>query len=235
MGIELPTKKKMEVPHGFPEGESWLLFGAPKSKKTTLLSQWPECLILNTEGEGNTKYITDAYVSPVASLAELGDVYAQLAAMGDEIPYQTVGIDTIDVVNDWAEDAAVVELGIKEMGDGTYGADWGRSRTIVLNVIKQFSNLPVNLVIVAHSRWAIVNEVNVGHTIDLPGKLARFTMANIDNILFTTTDKKGEPKVVFRPTKGIEAGSRNPVLAIAGECECSFGALKALFKEEGEE
>ena len=102
----------------------------------------------------------------------------------------------------------------------------------MLNVIKRFASLPVNLIVVAHSRWAIINEVNVGHTIDLPGKLSRFAMANIDNILFTTTNHKGEPQIVFRPTKGIEAGSRNPVLATAGKCACSFEALKALFEEE---
>lgn len=234
MSIELPTKMKMDAPTGFPTNESTLIFGAPKSMKTTLAAQWPECLILNLEGFGNVRYITGAYIQEINTMEELREAYAQLAAMGKDIPYETVAIDTIDVVNELAEREAVKELGIKEMGEAGYGADWGRSRSIVLNIIKQFSNLPVNLLVVAHSRWAIVNEVNVGHTIDLPGKLARFAMANIDNILFTTIDKKGKPRIVFRPTKGIEAGSRNPVLATAGECECSFEALKALFKKEEE-
>lgn len=232
MSVALPEKKNV-ADMGFPSQASWLVFGAPKVGKTSFVQQWPEPLILNLE-PGGCRYISDAYVMDIGSLKELRDVYATLAAKKGAIPYRTIAIDTIDVVNDWAEDQARAELGIKEMGEGAYGADWARSRTITLNTIKTFASLPVNLLVIAHSRWAIINEVAIGHTIDLPGKLARFSMAEIENILFISADKNGVRRLVFQPTNGVEAGSRNPVLAQAGECEFSYAALRALFnKKEG--
>ena len=230
--ITLPSKKNV-ADTGFPDHASWLVFGAPKVGKTSFVQQWPDSLILNLE-PGGCRYISDAYVLDIGSLNELREAFAALSAQKDKLPYKTIAIDTIDVVNDWAEEQARAELGIKEMGEGAYGADWARSRTITLNTIKTFAGLPVNLLVIAHSRWAIVNEVAVGHTIDLPGKLARFSMAQIENILFITTDKTGARRLVFQPTVGVEAGSRNPVLAQAGECEFSYKALRGLFeKKEG--
>ncbi|MDD3134885.1 MAG: AAA family ATPase [Methanoregula sp.] len=232
MSVVLPEKKNV-AETGFPDQASWLVFGAPKVGKTSFVQQWPEPLILNLE-PGGCRYISDAYVMDIGSLKELRDVYATLAAKKGAIPYKTIAIDTIDVVNDWAEEQALAELGIKEMGEGHHGTDWARSRTITLNTIKTFAGLPVNLLVIAHSRWAIVNEVTVGHTIDLPGKLARFTMSAIENILFVAAGKNGERHIIFRPTEGIESGSRNPALGKVATCEFSYAALRALFNKKGE-
>jgi hypothetical protein len=232
MSIVLPDKKNV-AETGFPDHASWLVFGAPKVGKTSFVQQWPEPLILNLE-PGGCRYISKAYVLDVGSLQELREVFAALNAKRESLPYKTIAIDTIDVVNDWAEEQARAELGIKEMGEGTYGADWAKARTITLNTIKTFATLPVNLLVISHSRWAIVNEVAIGHTIDLPGKLARFSMAEIENILFISADKNGKRSLVFQPTNGVEAGSRNPVLAQAGSCDFSYEALRGLFnKREG--
>lgn len=227
-------KEKQVADTGFPAKATWLLFGAPKVGKTTFAAQWPEVLILDLEG--GTRYVAGAYVLEIQGLKELRDVYAELRALGKngELPYQTVVIDTIDVVNEWCEAEVCKELGIAQMGQASYGADWGAVRTRVLELIKAFAQLPVNLVIVSHSRWAVVNDINVGHTIDLPGRLARFVLAAAENILFATVDK-GERKLVFQPHEGIEAGSRHPVLDKAGSCALSFEAMRALFNEPLEE
>ena len=234
MGVVLPTEKKT-ADTGFPDRASWLVFGAPKVGKTSFAAQWPECLILDLENDG-TRYIEGAYVAPVQSLGELRDVMAQLAKMDSDesLPYQTIAIDTIDVVNDWAEEETCRELKLKQMGEANYGLDWGQARNTTLNVIRAFAKLPVNLLVVSHSRWAIVNEVAVGHTIDLPGKLARFTMAEVENIIFIQSDRDGDRSLIFRPINSIEAGSRHPVLASAGECEFGYDALRALFEEGNE-
>lgn len=229
-GIVLPREKNV-ADKGFPEQASWLVFGAPKVGKTSFIQQWPEPLILNLE-PGGCRYISNAYVLDIGSLKELRDAYAALVAEKDKLAYKTVAIDTIDVVNDWAEEQALAELGVKEMGEGHHGMDWARARTITLNTIKTFAALPVNLLVIAHSRWAVVNEVAVGHTIDLPGKLGRFSMSAIENILFIAADKSGARRIVFQPTEGIEAGSRNPLLAKAGECGFSYAALRGLFEKE---
>lgn len=230
--VALPKEKK-KADTGFPERGTWLIFGAPKVGKTTFAAQWPEALILDMEG--GTRYVEGAYVAEIKSLDELREAYAQLRAMADEgeLPYKTIVLDTIDVVNDWIEREVCEEMGITQLGQAPFGADWGAARNRVIELIKAFSQLPVNVLIVAHSRWAVIGEVTVGHTIDLPGRLARFALAVVDNVLFCTTEK-GERKIVFRPHEGIEAGSRNPVLDKAGSCPMSYKALRALFEPKKE-
>jgi len=226
--VVLPKEKK-KADTGFPERGTWLVFGAPKIGKSSFAAQWPECLILDMEG--GTRYVEGAYVAEIKNLGELREVYAQLRAMVDkgELPYQTIALDTIDVVNDWIEREVCEEMGITQLGQAPYGADWGAARNRVIELIKAFSQLPVNVLVIAHSRWAVIGEVTVGHTIDLPGRLARFALAVVDNVLFCTTEK-GERKIVFRPYEGIEAGSRNPILDKAGSCPMSYKALRALFE-----
>lgn len=245
--MSLPTVKK-EADTGFPEQASWMVFSAPKAGKTTLASLWPECLILECEPHGD-RYIEGAYVEHINSLSELRSITGELLAnvvtydnhivgwKKDGLIYQTIALDTIDAVNEWVEEEVCAELGVSQMGQAGYGLDWGKSRAKTRNVVKNLSSLPVNLLVLAHSRWAIVNEVAVGHTIDLPGKLARFIMADIENIIYIAVDKKGERSLILHPVEGIEAGSRNPVLNEADGCECSYKALRALFDEkvEGEE
>ena len=233
--MSLPTVKK-EAYVGFPDQASWLIFSAPKVGKTMLASKWPECLILECELHGD-RYIEGAYVEHINSLDELRSVTGELLALSKKgkLIYQTIALDTIDTVNEWVEQEVCSELGIAQMGEAGYGLDWGKSREQTRNVVKILASLPVNLLILAHSRWAIVNEVNVGHTIDLPGKLARFTMADIENIIFISISKDGTRKLIPQPVQGIEAGSRNPILNATKECECSYRALRALFDEKPKE
>lgn len=232
MAITLPTEKH-KAKKGWPEQETWLVAGPPKIGKTTFTAQWPETLILSLES-GGEDYVEGAYVQRINNWEELQEAYGLLRAKANDLPYKTITIDTIDMVNDWAEKQVCEDLGIVQMGEAGYGADWGAARTKVLGLIKAFSQLPANILVVSHSRWAIVNEVAVGHTIDLPGKLARFTMAAIDNVLFILPDKKKKRRIIFQPTEGVEAGSRNPVLAKTGSCDCNYKALRALFDDKKE-
>lgn len=225
--MPLPKEKK-KAETGFPERDSWLVFGAPKIGKTTFAASWPECLIIDLED--GTRYVSGAYVARVQSLAELRELYAELRAIpASSFPYKTVAIDTIDVLNDWIEAEVCRELGIVQMGEKQFGLDWALARNRVLDTMKAFSQLPCNVLWLAHSRWAVVNEVEVGHTINLPGKLARFVMASVDNVLFLTI-RNGQRIILFRPHQGIECGSRHPILDQAGECPMSYAALRGLFE-----
>jgi len=222
---------------GFPKNASWLVFGAPKIGKTDFADQWPNNLLIELEYRG-AKYTKRSKVAgpgdtafPVNNLDDLRALGKMLLAVYNkgERPYETITIDTIDTVNSWAEREALKKLHLKDMGDGEYGKDWSEARDITLNIIKAFSILPTSLLILAHSKWAIVNDIAVGHTIDLPGKLSRFAQAAIENIVFITADKKGDRKMIFKPVDSIDAGSRNPLLAEIGECPYGYAELQKLF------
>lgn len=230
MTIVLPTKKKV-VETGWPEQATWLVFGNPKVGKSTFASQWPECLILNMEPRG-TRYIEDAYCLDIDSLEMLHGVFSQLKAAFDkgEKPYETVAIDTIDVVKDWIYEAVLKDLGIKTMGDaGRSGADWIAGRTRTLALIARFAQLPVNLLVVAHSRPIQVGEKIIGATVDLPGSLARHTLGAVENILFCTM-KGGTRQIIPQARADVDTGSHHPILNKIGSCPMTYQGLRAAFE-----
>jgi len=238
----LPTE--MHVPEtGFPENASWLIFGAPKIGKTDFASQWPNTLIIELEPNG-ARYVEGAYVVgpedsdfPIKSINDLRKLAALLTKEynSGKRPFDTIAIDVIDVVNEFAEADTKADLNISEMGQAPFGQDWGTSRTTVLSVIKGFSTLPVSLLILAHSKWAIVDDIVVGHTIDLPGKLGRFAQAAVENIIYIAQKEDGEREMIFKPVPSVEAGSRNPLLAKIGSCSYGYAELAKLFEKTQEE
>lgn len=99
--IEFPT-----VPHE-PEINmgSCILFGKEKCGKTTVLSQLPNCLIVDTEhGTKNLKALSLNVPSdrgPVGKMQWLKKVGEQLCSM--EKKYDYIALDTLTEVNEWAE------------------------------------------------------------------------------------------------------------------------------------
>lgn len=100
--IELPkevTPPELEVP------ESLILFGLPKSGKTTAVSQLPNCLIIDTEG--GTKYVSGMKVSPpkdvkpVALFRWVSEVAKAVKEQGR--PYDFVAIDTASYLDEMSE------------------------------------------------------------------------------------------------------------------------------------
>jgi len=228
-----------------PQRASWLIFGAPKIGKTKFGDEWPQNLIIELEYRGS-KYVDKSYVVgpadstfPINSLKDLRKLAKMLVAKynAGERPFETITIDTLDVINLWAEGEAKQKLRITDMGDAEYGKDWSESRGITMNLIKSFTILPVSTLFLAHSKWAIVNDIAVGHTIDLPGKLSRFAQAAIENIIFIAADAKGNRTMYFKPVESVDAGSRNPMLAEMGKCPYGYDELVKLFNKtqnEGE-
>lgn len=85
--------------------ESCILFGLPKCGKTTLLSQLPGCLIIDTENGTNKikaliKKIPDDR-GPVGKMKWLDDFADYLIMEGK--PYDYVAIDTLSEINDISE------------------------------------------------------------------------------------------------------------------------------------
>ena len=229
--IGLPTKKHI-AEAGWPDVATWLIYGPPKVGKTELLAQWPECLILNTEPRG-ARYVDGAYVMDIEGLAHLRELFLELRAKlpKGELPYKTIGIDTLDEVVSWTYEEVVKELGIGAMGEGSHGGEWRRGVEKTESIITQFGSLPINMVFTAHSKPDKLGDKVVGTTLDLAGMLPRAVMGRVENLLLCSFDKTGNRKLVLRPSATQNAGSHNPVLARAQTCDLSYKALRGLFKE----
>jgi len=218
----------------FPQHDTWLFFGPPKVGKTTFAASWENCLIVDLER--GTDYVNCIRVQP-KDLREFDTLISLLeSGHADFRDFQTIAIDTVDVLHDWIENQVCAELNISAIGEAAYGRDYAQVRQRLLSYVGRLKRLDRNILWIAHSRQAIIEpNAPVARTIDLPGKLARFFTAQMDTIGYCFAEE-GEGGVLtrlisFKPLNTLEAGSRNPVLQDK-VVEMSFEAIKKLFESE---
>jgi len=120
---------------------------------------------------------------PVYSLRE---AYIYLTENWHKLPYDTIMIDTLGEVNRWIEDAVASEMGIGAMGEGPFGADWGRARRKNLDVVLNFQRFcrqaGANLILTSHSKNTVVTEGKVQMGPELPKGLGSALTAKADVI-----------------------------------------------------
>ena len=121
------------------------------------------------------------------------EVYNWLATAWDTLPYETIVIDTIGQVNEWIETTVCEELGISAMGEGQWGADWGKARRKNVDVIKRFQSLIKqkggNLVLISHAKSTVVTDGKAQLGPELPRGLGYSLAAKADVIGYVTAKK----------------------------------------------
>ena len=124
---------------------------------------------------------------PAYSLAE---IIGDLMKNWHEYPYDTVVIDTIAKVKIWIEDVVKNELGIQNMGDGSWGSDWAAAKKKNADIVKKLQDFMKkvggNLVICSHSKSTAVTDDKVQLAPNLPSGLGRILCAKADVIGYTT-------------------------------------------------
>lgn len=243
----LPTKPQAaRKPGTFPRGKTWLFFGPPKIGKTPLASQWPKPFVLDMEDGW------DEFGGMIAHPQNLDDVAQAMEALEGSYgnAYETLVIDTLDVVHDWLEQETLEEVGRKikrdldAMGEAPEGLDWAISRKKTMGFLEAcrvFARTTgKNVVLIAHSTAVMAEKgttTQKAMTIDFPGKLARRIPAKVDAVGYCfgvkTKDSQGKPiierRVSFEPYSDLEAGCR--FTELSGKIlPMSFKAIAEQFK-----
>ena len=143
----------------------------------------------------------------------LQEIYMWISEKWDELPYDTIVIDTIDEVNEWIQDEVVKELGITAMGEGQWGADWGKARRRNVDIVKRFQiflkSKGGNLILISHSKSTQMQDSKVQLSPDLPRGLAYALTAKADVIGYCTADKDSKGYYVsFQAYDERTVGSR---------------------------
>ena len=160
----------------------------------------------------------------------LQEIFMWLSEEWDKLPYDTVVIDTIDEVNEWIQEAVVKELGITAMGEGQWGADWGKARRRNVDIVKRFQTLLKskggNLVLISHSKSTQIQDSKVQLSPDLPRGLAYALTAKADVIGYCTADKDSKGYYIsFQAYDERTVGSRLKPLA-QQTLELSYDSIK---------
>lgn len=249
--VELPSAARA-TPAPSIEGTMFLVIGEPKAGKTHLVMDWPECLVIDTQG-GARQY--GGLTVDLRALAQeegrseleiLREVLKQLKDTGCK-GYGAVAIDTLDDVSVWLEAEAAARCCKKHnrkpgyyttVEDVPHGAGWGEHRRMVMGMVGMIHRFPVTTILVAHSRRLIDEESGeASKMVDLPGRLGHMVPGEVDHIAVATRSKEGEYLLDFsgyetRTNKGFlvrHSGSR--LSALNGKVVASsYGAIESEVK-----
>jgi len=192
------------------------LFGQSKIGKSTLLSQLPDCLIIDTEK--GSRFI-DGLIVQAESLADLSNILKELKT--GKYSYRYIALDTIDKIVEWCEVKVIQEynaeqkakglkLSISDVGELAYGLGYSLVRTQVMKIIFAFKNLEIPLILIGHRRKSQIGEDQVevsASSLDITGKLKNMICAESDAIGYLFRDN-GNVMVSFKTSDELEVGSR---------------------------
>lgn len=156
-----------------------VFYGMPKVGKTSILSQLPECLILDTEGgaamyqnkrlrissiEGGTYFNADGSVQSTSIRNVINDIYAYGEALLKankpvSFPYRRIAIDTLDQLEDMAEVSATAKYKESTIGKSfegasvlqlANGAGYLHLRKEVMEIIETLASVCEELILITH-------------------------------------------------------------------------------------
>ena len=216
-GIVLPTtvvKALVKSP------KNLIIFSKPKTGKTTLIAQLPNCLLIDLEK--GSDYV-DAMKMSASNVAEISAIANAIIEAGR--PYKYVAVDTITALEEMCIPYAEHLYSKSAMGTNwftkgklTYGsilnmpngAGYPWLRTAFENMIALLKTVAPHVIFIGHIKDTLLekngSEFN-SLDLDLTGKLKRITTSNADAIGYMY--RKGNQNILsFKTSDEIACGAR---------------------------
>lgn len=147
----LPKNEKRTV-NKLSQIKIWI-YGAPFSGKTTLANNFPDALMLNTDGNINS------FDSPFVRIRDELDGRQTIKAwvifkrtieeLKQGSDYKTIVVDLVEDVFEYCRLYCYEKLGIEHESDNSFKA-YDYVRNEFLNVMKSLANLNYNIVLISH-------------------------------------------------------------------------------------
>lgn len=191
--IELPKSKSKPKA---VNAKTAILFGKPKSGKSTIAASIPNNLIIDLED--GTAYLEAMSVS-VSNLSELKEV--EKAIIDANNPYDYITIDTITKLEEMVMPLAVKLYQETPMGKSFTGTDVRKlpngagylyCREAFFKVIDTFKPLCNGLILIGHANSTLINKDGKELSemdLDLSGKLKRLLAADADALGYVYREK----------------------------------------------
>jgi len=198
-----------------------LLYGNPKSAKTTVASMLPDSLILELEPSGADFVAARKIDVPdMKTLRAVLDKLIALRAAGTPACRRLV-IDTIDEVERLCDPAALAEYKASVMGkdfQGTsitelpLGAGYGRLRDKMGEMLWLFCKAAEEVLLLAHVRDKFIERKGVqdvaAQDVDLTGKVRSIVCSRCSTIGYLRRDFTDTVYVNFKTSDTVNCGSR---------------------------
>lgn len=220
-----------------------IFYSLPKVGKTYELSKLPGCLILDAEG-GAEGYECLRY--PVDSSADIRAVKAEIERLGlerqkqglkgnDLFPYQFIALDTIDKIEEFADESATAkyrkgplnankkfeERGFTSITELPDGNGYQYLRNELLALVNEISAVCPRLILTCHVKDKKVvdkkGETIIVSDLSLVGKMGAILCSKADAIGYMyrseSKDNRGELMVSFETYESAVMGARQKYLA----------------------
>ncbi len=219
MGIVLPTSKV--APESLSP-KNLIIYSKPKTGKTSLLAELPDCLILDLEG--GSKYLNAMKVE-ANSFEEIREVGQAIKEAGN--PYKIIAVDTITALEEMVIPYAEALYSRAPMGKNWFNPGGGKEKygsilglpegsgyywtrqafTKVIDYIKTWAPYVIFVGHVKDTQLEKAGGTFNSLDLDLTGKLKRITTSNSDAIGYLY--RKGNKNVLsFKTNDDIACGAR---------------------------
>lgn len=212
MAIDILSIQPNVVSHGL-SGKYVMLYGKPKSGKTTSAAAFPKSLLLAFEKGYNA--IGGVRAVDITKWADVKMVVRQLSKPEAKEAYSTVIFDTASIAYDLAESYVCAQNGVTKISDVAWGQGYAQTKKEFENTLRTITQLGFGIVLLAHSTSRIEKQAD-GSEVEiispnLSKRAAEVCNGLVDLIGYIGTEfKNGEKQrwLYTRETPTLFAGSR---------------------------
>lgn len=196
-------------------GKYTLVYGLPKSGKTTLASKFPNSLLCAFEKGYNM--LSGIMAQDITKWKDFKDVVRQLDSEDAKKMYSTIIIDTASIAYDMCTEYICGQAGVDKIGEIGYGAGYDDVKKEFEKTLRKITQMGYGVVCIAHSSTRLEQKTD-GTTKeilapDLPKRCYEILNRMVDIIAYIGEDETGERCLYTRKTDTIMAGSRFKYLA----------------------
>jgi hypothetical protein len=201
------------------KGKYILIYGKPKTGKTTLASRFPKNLLVAFEKGYNA--IDGIKAVDINRWADFKQVLRQLEKSEAREMYSTITIDTATIAYEMCEQFVCAQNGVQSIRDIPWGQGWTLAKKEFENCLRKITMLGYGLVLISHietrkEKTADDTEIEILAP-SMPKRCYEVVNQIVDIIGYIATewDENGESQrwLYTRQTPTIMAGSRFPYLA----------------------
>lgn len=195
-------------------GYSVLLYGDPKSGKTTTASKFPKSLLLGFEKGWNA--IPGIKAKPMNSWSELRKVVKALADPRMKEIYETIILDTADLAWDCCETYICNNNGVDTIGQIPYGQGYTLLKKEFDEQIRKIVQMDYGIVLISHATDKTFKDeqgTEFNQIVPTLNATARNVVSRLTDIIgysrtVTNADGGNSTKLFMRGTPRFLAGSR---------------------------
>ena len=201
------------------KGKYLLLYGKPKTGKTTMASRFPKNLLIAFEKGYNA--IDGIKAVDVNKWSEFRQILRQLEKPEAQAMYDTITIDTTTIAYEMCEQFVCSQNGVQSIRDIPWGQGWTLVKKEFESCLRKITMLNYGLVLISHietrkEKTADDSEIEILAP-SMPKRCYEVVNQIVDIIGYIATewddDGNSQRWLYTRQTPTVMAGSRFPYLA----------------------